>query len=309
VTALVVTWNAAADVLPCLRSVYASTFANVEVLVIDNASTDETAALVERSYPQARLVRNATNVGHTQAVNQGLREVRSDLVLVLDADTELAPDAIGAMAGFLHERADAGMVAPRTYNDDGTIQESARNFPSAINGLFGRQSVLTRVFPNNRFSARYLQRDRLDTDAPFPVDSVASSCMLLRHSLVTRHGPWDEGYAGYFVDTDWCFRLRRQGVGIYCVPAARVVHHEQNHRGRKRGIRRIVMFHRGAFRFYRRNLTRGWFDPRTLLAGIALSLRAAMLVVCDACKAADAAPRRPAKRVAGGVAPVRGDVK
>jgi GT2 family glycosyltransferase len=108
--------------------------------------------------------------------------------------------------------------------------------------------------------------------------------MLLRKSLIDRFGLWDEDYPGYFVDTDWCFRLNRAGVKVYCLPAAKIVHHEQNSRTRKRSPSRIWMFHMGALRFYRKNLSLGRADPRTLLACLALSLRAGILIVLNAFK-------------------------
>lgn len=294
-TVLVISWNAWHHLQPCIASILASDYGDLGILVIDNASADGSAEKLAARYPGVALIRNGENVGHTRAVNQGFRAVDSELILLLDADTELAPDAIRHMVELLDGHQDAELVAPRTYNTDGSVQESARNFPSAINGLFGRQAVLTRWFPNNRFSRRYLQRESLAATEPFRVFSVASSSMLLKRSLVERVGEWDEGYPGYFVDTDWCYRLGQAGVGIYCVPAARVVHHEQNSRKRKRSPSRIWMFHRGALRFYRKNRTLGWADPRTLLAALALGTRAALLVAANAFKESPpAADRRPA---------------
>ena len=287
-TILIVSWNAWHHLVPCLDSLFASDWQDFEVLVIDNASADHSADNLERHYPQVRLVRNRENVGHTLAVNQGFRAARCELILVLDSDTESAPDALRRMVQFLDERPDVDLIAPRTYNSDGTVQESARNFPDAWAGLFGRQSLLTRLFPGNPFTRRYLRRDCLDVTMPYAVESVASSCMMLRKSLLDRMGAWDEGYPGYFVETDWCYRLKRGGVKVYCVPAAQVVHHEGNNRKRRRDPRRIWMFHRGAMRFYRKNRTLGWADPRNIVAATALSARAALMIVLNAFK-----PRTP----------------
>lgn len=294
VTVLIVTWNAWHHLAPCLGSIQASDLRDLEIIVIDNASADGSADKVTRAFPQVQVIRNPENVGHTRAVNQGFRVARGELILVLDADTESAPEAIGLMARFLDEHPDVDLVAPRTFNSDGTVQESARNFPTAINGLFSRQSLLTRLFPDNPFSRRYLQRDSLGAAGPFRVESVASSCMLLRKSLVDRVGEWDEGYPGYFVDTDWCCRLKRAGVKVFCIPAARVVHHEQNSRTRKRDPSRIWMFHQGALRFYRKNCTLGWLDPRVLLAFVALSLRARILIAINSFKPGPGAVSPPA---------------
>jgi GT2 family glycosyltransferase len=115
-----------------------------------------------------------------------------------------------------------------------------------------------------------LVSDRLAADEPYEVEQIASACMLFRRELFDEVGPWDEGYFGYWVDTDWCFRIRKAGWKVYCVPTALVIHHEQNHRGKKKSPRRIWMFHYGAYRFYKKNMTWGVFDPRAVFAVVAL---------------------------------------
>lgn len=298
-TTLIVNWNSWHHLGPCLASLYASALRDMEVVVVDNASVDGSLAKLERLYPAVRVIRNVENVGHARAVNQGFRAALGELVLVLDVDTEAAPDAIVRLVRFLDERPDVGVAVPRTYNSDGTIQETARNFPDPINALFGRQSVLSRLLPNNRYTRRYLQRDGLNSIEPYQVESVAASCILLRKSLIERLGEWDEGYLGYFVDTDWCYRLKSAGVKIFCIPAAHVVHHENNSRRRKKSPRRIWIFHQGAMRFYRKNRTLGWADPRSALASIALTARAAVLIAANSLKT-DAAPAPPSGMRSGG---------
>jgi N-acetylglucosaminyl-diphospho-decaprenol L-rhamnosyltransferase len=240
------------------------------VLVFYNASTDGTADNVEREFPRARVIRSPQNVGHTRGFNRSIVHARGEYVLLLDSDTELARDAIERTVDFLGSRNDVGLVAPRTLNTDGSVQESARRFPRPINGLFGRQSLLTRLFPGNPLSRRYLQTDRISAEEPFEVEQISGACMLFRRELVNQAGLWDEGYFAYWVDSDWCFRIQQRGWKVYCVPSAIIVHHEQNHRGRKKSPRRIWMFHYGAYRFYTKNMTWGVLDPRAVGAGIAL---------------------------------------
>jgi len=267
---MTVTWNGWRHTHRCLESVLASTVQDSEVLLLDNASGDGTADSVELMFPGVRVVRNAENRGHTKAVNQGLSLATGEYVLLLDSDTELVPGAISRMLDFLESHHDVALVAPRTYNSDGSVQLSARRFPRPMNGLFGRQSLLTRWFPGNRLSRRYLLSDRLSDNEPYEVEQISSACMLFRRGLFDEVGPWDEGYPGYWVDSDWCFRVRDLGWKICCVPGAEVIHHEQNRRGTKKSLHRIWMFHYGAYRFYRNNMTRGVFDPRAVLAAVAL---------------------------------------
>jgi GT2 family glycosyltransferase len=274
---LIVNWNGWSDLERCLTALGASGETDLDVLVIDNGSTDGSVAKLARCFPCVRVECNETNVGHTRAVNQGFSLVQGERILLLDPDTEIDRASIRLLERFLDERPDVSVVAPRTYNTDGSVQESARNFPSWLSGLFGRQSLLTRLFPHNPFSHRYLLRSQLGATEPFEVEQVSAACMLLRRKLISEVGPWDEGYGGYWVDTDWCMQLRKQKKRIYCVPQASVIHHENNRADKRKSPRRIWLFHQGAYRFYRKYYTRGWLDPRALLALCALSVRAALL--------------------------------
>jgi GT2 family glycosyltransferase len=272
-TILVITWNGWGDTRRCLESIAAFLDPEHEVLVVDNASADGTPDEIERLFPFVRVTRNPENLGHTRAVNQGIAMAQGEYVLLMDSDTELPVDSVSLMLDFLQARPEVGAVAPRTYNTDGSVQQSARRFPSAVNGLFGRQSVLTRLFPGNVFSRRYLQSDELASTAPYEVDQVSGACMLFRRSLRESVGPWDEGYFAYWVDTDWCYKMHQRGWKLFCVPQASVVHHEQNRAGRKKSARRIWAFHYGAYRFYRVSRTFGVLDPRAIVAFLLLGAR------------------------------------
>jgi GT2 family glycosyltransferase len=276
---LIINWNGWLDIKKCLESIRMSNFTDHETVVIDNASTDGSVEKLRTHFPEIKVHVNQLNVGHTRAVNQGFGHIRGKYTLLLDEDTELAPETISKLMSFMAQRHDVSVVAPRTFNADGTIQESARNFPSFMSGLFGRQSLLTRVFPNNPFSKRYLQRDKLGASEPFQVEQVSAACMIFPRSLIEETGPWDEKYFGYWVDTDWCMQLNKMGKKIFCVPEACVIHYEKNRSGRKKNPSRIWSFHWGAFRLYRKHYAFGVFDPRSIMALIALSIRAGILMI------------------------------
>jgi hypothetical protein len=256
-----------------------SDFTDHEIIVIDNASIDGSVEKLRTHFPEIKVYVNQVNVGHARAVNQGFGFIRGKYTLLLDVDTELAPETISKLMSFMAQKHDVSVAAPRTFNADGSIQESARNFPSFMSGLFGRQSLLSRVFPNNPFSKRYLQRDKLGASEPFQVEQVSAACMIFPRSLIDEAGPWDERYFGYWVDTDWCMQLNKMGKKIFCVPQARVIHYEKNRSGRKKKPSRIWSFHWGAFRLYRKHYTFGLFDPRSIMALIALSIRAGILFI------------------------------
>lgn len=279
---VIVSWNGWADLEICLDSIRASEFQDVEVIVVENGSVDGTRERLPEKYPEVTIVQNEENVGHGPGVNQGLKVARGKYTLILDSDAQLDPAASRILVAYMEAHPEVGVLAPRIYSLDGNIEESARNFPTPMAGLFGRQSILTSLFPNNRFSRRYLARENIDKSEPFQVEHVSAAAMMVRMATVERVGLWDEGYRAYWVETDWCMSVNRAGEHIFCQPHARVVHREQNKRGRRKSPSRIRLFHQGAYRFYRKNYTLGWWDPRALAAAAALGARAILLMTWHA---------------------------
>ena len=284
VTILVVSWNSLRDVRRCLRSIREMKFRDISVLVVDNGSVDGTPARVREEFPEVVVRVNARNEGLPAAINTGLGLASGEFVMLLDVDTEVCPDTVGTLVEFMRARPEIAVCAPRIHAPDGSIEQSARNLPSPMNGLFGRQSVLTRWFPNNPFSRRYLAPQNLDRSQPFQVEQVSAACMFMRRSAIADAGTWDEHYRCYWVDSDWCAKLKSLGKIIYCVPTKYIVHHENNKAGKKKAPWRIWHFHAAAYRLYRKHYTFGALDPRAMLAGAALMTRALLMYVLNAMK-------------------------
>ncbi len=283
-TILIVTWNSWGDLKRCLESIRDAGAGESEILVFDNGSIDGTPELVGQHFPQVRLERSPVNLGLPPAVNRGLMLAQGDFVMLLDVDTEVKPGTARRLLDFLRQRPDVALVAPRIYTPEGNIEPSARNLPSAMSGLFGRQSVLSRMFPNNRFSRRYMAPHNLGKTEPFQVEQVSAACMFMRRSLVQEVGPWDETYRCYWVDSDWCAQIKRAGKAVYCVPDVGIVHHENNRAGKKKSTWRIRHFHIGAYRFYRKHHALGPLDPRALFAGAALATRTVIMLALNELK-------------------------
>jgi GT2 family glycosyltransferase len=255
-----------------VRSVLASTVA-VEVLVVDNASTDDSLADLERAVgddPRVRVLRNDSNRGFAVGVNQGLAVSRGPFVLLLNPDAVVEPDTIERMLESMREHPDAGLAGGLLLNPDGTEQSGARrSFPS-----LGRSFV--RAFGLWRLGARGRNHDFVHAGDPLPpgpvdVDAISGAFMLARRPALEQVGPMDEAYTLHCEDLDWCARFRQAGWRVLFVPHVTVVH-EKGVSSRARPLFAHWHKHRGMIRFYRKFLAGHYPAPVRLfvIAGVAL---------------------------------------
>ena len=223
VSIILVSWNTRELLRACLRSVYAQADsahgAPLELILIDNASTDGTPAAIRAEFPAVRLIHNPVNVGFAAANNQGLSMASGEILILLNPDTELRPGSVAALADFMDAYPTAGAAGALLLNPDGTLQDSA--YPML--GL-GREIW------------RMLHLDRLHRLASYPLEDWASggprgvgvaqgACLALRRKALESVGLLDEQYFMYTEEVDLCYRMARAGWGVYWVPQARVLHY------------------------------------------------------------------------------------
>ena len=278
---LIVSYNTAALVEACLRSIAATIQrCSYEVVVADNGSVDGTVDMVRQNWASVTVLDIGANLGFARANNRALHASSGRYVLLLNSDTEVLDGALDELVAFLDANPRAGMAAPHLLNSDLTDQGTARAFPSAAAALFGRKSLLTRLFPANRWSRRYLVGRTQHGNAPFAVDWVSGACLMVRRSVIDLVGALDEGFFMYWEDADWCRRVGNAGFGVYCVPSARVVHHEgQSSRGQS--ARLVWEFHRSVFHYYTKYYTGLAAVALRPAVGLALAGRAAAIIAAD----------------------------
>jgi N-acetylglucosaminyl-diphospho-decaprenol L-rhamnosyltransferase len=249
-----------------------------EVVVADNASTDGTVEWLRAEHPDVHVIEMGGNVGFSRANNAAFAVARGRYVAVLNPDTEPDAGALATLVRYADEHPGSGMCAPHLVNTDGTDQRTARSFPTMAAAVFGRRSPLTRLWPRNRWSRRYLRSDAPATGpAAYDVDWVSGACMLVPASTLVTVGGFDERYFMYWEDADWCRRIWNAGLPVTVVPTARVVHHEG---GSRRGwpARLVVAFHASAFRYWRSHVATGWRAPMLAPAAAALAVRATLTI-------------------------------
>lgn len=224
---------------------------DAEVVVVDNDSRDGAAAALRASHPGVRLIENADNLGYARAVNQGIRATTGAAVLVMNPDCEVRPDAVSLMLDQLRREPRTAIVGPRILNPDGTVEYSARAFPGPATVLFNRYSLLTRLFPGNPWSRRYLMSD-WDHASVRAVDWLSGACLLVRRAAIEQVGGMDEAFFMFNEDVDWCRRMKLAGWSNVYLPAAEVVH-EIGASRRRVAPRVIVARHAGMIHYFRKH--------------------------------------------------------
>jgi len=223
---------------------------NLELIVVDNASSDGSAAMVRQHFPQVRLIANNSNLGFTHANNQGLAASQGRYVLLLNPDTEVVGDAVATLLAFLEAHPDVGVVGPQLRFPDGSIQPSRRRFPTLATA-FVESTVLQPLFAGSSLLRRYYVADQPD-DVTQDVDWLVGACLLVRREAIEQAGPLDEGFFMYSEELDWCRRLKQAGWRIVYLPAAQVIHYEGKSSEQNLAARDI-RFHSSKVRYFRKH--------------------------------------------------------
>ena len=225
VSIIIVSWNVRDLLLQCLVALPAATGAlSFEIIVVDNASNDGTVEAVRSAFPDVRVIANNENLGFTAANNQALAVARGDFLFLLNPDTEPRPSAIAELHRYLLAHPQVGIVGPRLWYADGSLQPSRRRFPTLAT-LFMESTVVQEYLPNLSLFARYYVTDRSPDDAQ-TVDWIVGAAMCVRRQVYEQIGGLDERFFMYCEELDWCQRVVEAGWQVAYVPNAQVVHHE-----------------------------------------------------------------------------------
>jgi N-acetylglucosaminyl-diphospho-decaprenol L-rhamnosyltransferase len=220
VSIIIVNWNTRDLLADSLESVYATMVGDsFDVFVVDNASTDDSVAMVRAHFPEVYLIQNSENLGFARANNQAMVLSKAEYVLLLNSDAVLLPGAMDYLISFLRENPQAGAVGPRLLNGDGSIQPSCHPMLTPWRE-FWRLSFLDRILPLAGYP--FALRDGV---MPRRVDVLKGACILFRRAALEKVGLFDEGYFMYTEEMDLCLRLAHAGWHLYWTPAARVIHY------------------------------------------------------------------------------------
>jgi GT2 family glycosyltransferase len=195
----------------------------MQIIVVDNASSDGSPDCVESNYPNVHLIRNAENLGFAKANNIGVSVSTGEYLCFVNSDVKILPDCITRLVDYCEEHPEAGMVGPRIIGGDGHLQRSCRGFPSVWN-MFCRALALDSIFKNFKLFTGY---SLLHWPQNFLSDvDILSGCFwLIRRKALEEVGLLDETFFIYGEDMDWCKRFWGKGWRVVFVPSAEAIHY------------------------------------------------------------------------------------
>lgn len=230
----------------CLQSVYRTADGlDLELYVVDNASTDGSATMIRKQFSQVELIENRENVGFARANNQAIQLSRGSYILLLNSDTRVYPGALETMVQFMDEHPQAGGCGPRLLNADGSLQPSCHPMLTP-ECEFWRLMFLDRLWRR----ATYVQ-ERWDCETPRRVEVIKGACFLLQRAALDEVGLLDGRYFMYTEEMDLCYRLLKAGWQLWWVPQA-VVKHYGEASSKQMAEAMYVQLYRSKVQFYRK---------------------------------------------------------
>lgn len=223
---IIVNWNTKELLKECFNSLIADIKhqkkdKEIEIVVVDNGSTDGSVEEIENFkfkianlHSKFKIVLNKSNLGFAKAVNQGIRQTKGEVILLLNSDTKVKLDALGKLLEF-EKKVRPAIIGLRMLNPDGTIQGSVFNLPTVKRAVeefwLGRKNTFLKYAPLR--------------EEPMEVEAVSGGAMAISRQVIEKIGLFDERYFMYFEDLDYCKRALKAGFKIWYLPTAQVIHH------------------------------------------------------------------------------------
>lgn len=224
VSAIVVTWNAKRYALECLASLHQNTGAlAVEVIVVDNNSTDGTPDEIQRQFPGVTLINNNANLGFAKANNIGLAAARGRYLSLVNSDVVVPPGCLENMVSFMDHNAGIGMLGPKMLAPNGKVGQSVMRLPTVWNTLCCSLG-LHLLFPNSKLFGSFLMSS-YPYDSVDDVEVLTGWFWLVRRKAVEEVGGLDERFFMYGEDIDWSYRFRKANWRVVFYPASEALHY------------------------------------------------------------------------------------
>ncbi len=224
---IIVNYNTKEFLKKCITSIVENVKGvSYEIIIVDNASSDNSSDMVKKDFAQIHLIVNKENVGFSKANNQGIKIMQKNrYVLFLNPDTIMQNQTIEEMIKFMDNNKDAGAATCKLVMLNGEIDDAShRGFPTPWNA-FSHFLGLEKLFPQSKLFAGYSLGWK-DLNKTHEIDALAGAFMLVRRIVGEEVRWWDEDYFFYGEDIDFCYELKQKGWKIYYVPTVFVTHYK-----------------------------------------------------------------------------------
>ena len=261
----ILSWNTLALTRDCLASLAADPrSSDWQIIVVDNASVDGSADMVQQEFPDVELIRSPDNLGFAGGNNLALTHARGNHLLLLNSDTRVPPGALGHLLDHLQQHDAVGAVGPRLVDGEGRLELSCGRAPGLIPEIF-HKLLLHRVFPFFRFGTWHHRETR-------NVGWVTGACIMVRRQALDAAGALDDGIFMCFEDLEWCMRLCAAGWRIEYVPGSEVVH-LQGQSIRQRMGDMLIISQQSLYYLFQKHFGRAHLHALRLLTTVEMVLR------------------------------------
>lgn len=230
-TISIVNFNSGEYLLDCLKSLdKVKEEVNFEIIIVDNASTDDSLALVKKKFPDCHFIENKENLGFGKAHNLSLQKATSEFILILNPDTEVKKNVLSTMIDYMKSNPDVGVASCKVILENGSIDwASHRGFPTPL------AAFLYYVIGNDSL---YHLTGR-DLSKTHEVDAISGAFLLTRKTTLEKVGVFDEDFFMYGEDLDLCYRIKMAGLRVMYIPEVSIIHHKGISSGLKKHSQKV----------------------------------------------------------------------
>lgn len=275
---IIVNYNVRYFLEHCLTSVVAaSSNCSVEIIVVDNNSSDDSVSLITKKFPQVILIANLENVGFARANNLGVKKATGEYILYLNPDTIVPEDCFEQCLQYLAANPEVGALGCRLIDGKGQfLPESKRGFPSAAVAFY-KISGLSGLFPKskrfNQYHIGYLPEHSLND-----VDVLAGCFMFCQRKVIDEVGGFDEDYFMYGEDIDLSYKIKKAGYRNIYFPKVTVIHYKGESTS-KGSMNYVKMFYKAMIIFARKHLSSGKRGAYVALIQFAVYVRSILAII------------------------------
>jgi len=246
----IVNYNTCEHLRECLASIERKA---EEVIVVDNASTDSSVAMLRAEFPSVFVIASTENQGYGEAANRAIKSSQANYVLLLNSDTCLKPGTLDTLAAYLEKHPQAAIVGPHLVNPDGSLQASCYSFPTPLHVLLEESNTSRLLGSLPVLREHYLRtwNHRQSLSVPW----VLGAALGIRRQAFLEVGGFETAYYMYAEEVDLCYRLRQAGWQTHYTPDATIVH-TGGASTRQRRAEMAVQYYASLVLFYRRHYSK-----------------------------------------------------